>query len=339
MLPIILGVIVILVVAMGVIWLRGGQGDVVDERLDQLSEFTADWAPEAGSEGDIQEQAASAFKGAAERLDRAVARRGFAQGMRAQLRRANMKLTVGEYLGLHVIAFVVAGFLGYVILGNPEQPTLRILFTAGAAFGGLFFPRLYVGVQRNRRLKALDEQLADILNLWVNALRAGYSVMQALEAIGTEAPPPASEEFRRVVMEVQIGISLEEALEHMLNRVESEDLDMVFTAVNIQREVGGNLAEILDVISHTIRERVRIKGEIRTMTAQGKLTGYILSLLPVILALLLYVLNPDYMGLLFAGPPFIGATAIACGWPIIGIGLILIGFGAAAISRIVDIEV
>jgi tight adherence protein B len=134
-----------------------------------------------------------------------------------------------------------------------------------------------------------------------------------------------------VVQEVQLGIDMEDALAHLLSRVESEDLDLVVTAVNIQREVGGNLAEILDVISHTIRERIKLKGEIRVLTAQGRITGYLISFLPIILALFLYTINPGYMGNLFENR--------VCGWPMLGIALALIGIGFALVQKIVDIDI
>jgi tight adherence protein B len=239
---------------------------------------------------------------------------------------------VGEFMILHLVTFALGGLIGYAIWASVPLAAL-------AAFAGLFAPRIYIGIQRNRRLKAFNDQLADILNLWVNALRSGYSVLQAMEAIGREAPQPASSEFQRVVQEVQLGIPMETALQNMLGRVESEDLDMVFTAVAIQREVGGNLAEILEVISHTIRERVRIKGEIQTLTAQGRITGYVISGLPIILTLFLYAINKQYMSRLFVGPPWIVQGIIPCGWPIVGLGLVLIAIGAAIIRRIVDIEV
>lgn len=333
----ILGVMVVLVIIAGVVLLQGSGGDVVDERLDQLSEFTAEWVPAADSAGEQQRR--SAREAVAERLDAVMSRRGFGEGMRAQLRKADLKLTVAEYLLLHLVTFVLAGLVGYVIFSSPDRPQVSLFLAAVSAFAGLFVPRIWVGMQRNRRLNQFNQQLSDVLNLWVNSLRAGYSVMQSLEAIAGEAPDPSSTEFKRVVQEVQLGIPVETSLDHMLERMESDDLDMVFTAVNIQREVGGNLAEILDVISHTIRERVRIQGEIRTLTAQGRLTGYILSGLPIILALFLYAINPDYMGRLFSGPPFIGGSQVPCGFVIITIGLIMIAIGSAVIRRIVDIEV
>src|SRR5690606_32712742 len=111
-------------------------------------------------------------------------------------------------------------------------------------------------------LQHFNDQLADMLNLMVNGLRAGYSTMQAMEAVSREMPAPISDEFRRVVQEMQLGISMEVALDNLLRRIPSDDLDLVITAINVQREVGGNLAEIMDTISYTIRERVRVKGEI-----------------------------------------------------------------------------
>jgi tight adherence protein B len=177
----------------------------------------------------------------------------------------------------------------------------------------------------------------------VNSLRAGYSVPQAMEAVAKEAPPPASIEFKRVVAEISIGVPMEISLDNMTSRIDSEDLDLVFTAVNIQREVGGNLAEILETISETIRQRVRIKGEIRTLTASGRATGTVIGLLPIGLAILLMVINPEYMSQLFFGPDkggaFIPGLPIPCGWPMIAIGLIMMSIGLAVINRIVDIEV
>jgi tight adherence protein B len=134
-----------------------------------------------------------------------------------------------------------------------------------------------------------------MLNLMVNGLRAGFSTMQAMEAVSRELPAPISDEFRRVVQEMQLGITMERALDNLLRRIPSEDLDLVVAAVNVQREVGGNLAEILDTISHTIRERVRIKGEIRVLTSQVMYSGRFLSMMPLFIFGALWILNRPYM--------------------------------------------
>jgi tight adherence protein B len=160
-----------------------------------------------------------------------------------------------------------------------------------------------------------------------------------MEAIATELPAPVSIEFERVVQEVRLGLSVDQALANMMRRVPSDDLDLIVTAVNIQRQVGGNLAEVLDTISFTIRERVRIKGEIRTLTAQGRLSGWTISFLPIVLAFVLMGINGEYMSELWAREkPFI-ISDIPCGWVVIAIGLIMMGIGMFFIQKIVDIEV
>ncbi|HPV07746.1 MAG TPA: type II secretion system F family protein [Aggregatilineales bacterium] len=310
--------------------------DTIDERIDQLEAFIeSEWQP---GPADAENRAAERSKARDEfrrRLDNELVRRGMAASIRSQLRRADLKLTVVEYLAIHAVLAVVFGLVGLALRG--------VIGGGLGVIAGFFAPRIYVTMRQRKRLKDFNDQLADILNLWVNALRAGYSVPQAMEAVANEAPAPASTEFRRVVAEISIGVPMETALNNMLSRINSEDLDLVFTAVNIQREVGGNLAEILDTISETIRERVRIKGEIRTLTAQGRITGMLIGFLPIGLAVLLLVINPSYMGQLFFGPEkggaYIPGLPIPCGWPMIAVGLTMMSIGLAVITRIVDIEV
>ncbi len=270
----------------------------------------------------------------ADRLDEALSGRGFFEPIRKRIAMADIKLRVSEYIVLQVIAaFALAGLAQFVF-------GLNIVLVIVLFLVGLRVPRIYIGFAANRRLHAFEGQLSDTLNLWVNALRSGYSVLQGMEAIATELPPPVSKEFERVVQEVRLGLSLDQGLANMLRRMPSEDLDLVITAVNIQREVGGNLAEILDIISYTIRERVRIKGEIRTLTAQGRLTGWIVSLLPIGLAIVLYTINPGYGGqMIVREAPFIIQNVLPCGWLVLGIGGFMILMGIMAVRKIVDIEV
>jgi len=184
--------------------------------------------------------------------------------------------------------------------------------------------------------------LSDAITLMANGLRSGYSILQAMDSVGNEMPDPIAEEFQRVVREVQLGVSTERAMNNMVRRIPSEDLDLMVIAINIQHEVGGNLAEILEVISYVIRERVRIAGEIKTLTAQGMLSGYIISLLPILLSLLLYAMNHEYMGRMFLPCAEGGATSCAaqpCGWIMAGVGLFLILIGFIAIQKVVRIEI
>ena len=260
----------------------------------------------------------------ADSLNRALEGRKVSENLATQLARADLKLTVGEFLSLQVVVALGIGAIGYVLSGT-------IVLGILAAVLGWFAPRWFVSYRQGVRLRAFNDQLGDALNLMVNGLRSGYSVMQAMEAVSREMPPPIAVEFSRIVQEVQIGISLDQALANMMRRIKSDDLDLVVTAINVQREVGGNLAEILDVISFTIRERVRIKGEIRTLTAQGRYSGYVISLLPIGLALVLFCVNKPYVSRLF--------TSGWCGWAMVVCGLLMIGTGFIAIQKIVAIEV
>ncbi len=206
-------------------------------------------------------------------------------GIARELARADIKLKAAEYVALMGIAAIGLGIFGWFFGGK------SILFGILGAILGLFMPRFYVRRQQGKRLQLFNDQLADMLNLMVNGLRAGYSIMQAMEAVSKEMPPPISDEFRRVVQEMQLGITMERALENLLRRIPSDDLDLIITALNVQREVGGNLAEILDTISFTIRERVRIKGEIRVLTSQVIYSGRFLAMMPVLISLALWLLK------------------------------------------------
>ncbi len=206
-----------------------------------------------------------------------------------ELARADLKLKAGEYVFVVMLIGLGAGFLSWYFLGQ------TIVVGIVGFLIGMLLPRFYVRRQQNQRLGHFNDQLADMLNLMVNGLRAGFSTMQAMEAVSRELPAPISDEFRRVVQEMQLGITMERALDNLLRQIPSEDLDLVVAAVNVQREVGGNLAEILDTISHTIRERVRIKGEIRVLTSQVMYSGRFLSMMPLFIFGALWILNKPYM--------------------------------------------
>ena len=170
-------------------------------------------------------------------------------------------------------------------LGNP-------LFLLIGAFIGFFIPRMWLNRRKGSRLNAFNKQLPDTITLLANALRAGSSFLQAIELVVRESRPPISTEFARVIREVNLGLPFEQAMENMVRRVKSEDLELMATAITIQHQVGGNLAEILDSIAFTIRERVRIKGEINTLTAQQRMSGYVVGFLPIGLAGFLFIAAP-----------------------------------------------
>lgn len=256
-------------------------------------------------------------------LNRALTSRGVGADLATQLARADLKFTVGEFMAATVILVVAATGLTYLLSGD-------VVTTAVVCLLCFFAPRWYISFVRSRRLRAFNDQLGDTINLMVNSIRSGYSILQAMEAVSREMGPPMSVEFGRVVQEVQLGLTLEQALNNLLRRITSDDLDLMITAINVQREVGGNLAEVLDTISYTIRERVRIKGDIRVLTAYGRGAGTVISLIPIILSAVVYLVSREFMSLLFTH---------RCGWVMIGVAVLGIVSGYLIIRKIVDIEV
>jgi tight adherence protein B len=294
----------------------GGPDSAIEERLDQFV------SREAHEEvGESSERATSAF---VDSIDEAVAQRSFARNISTELARADLKLTPGEFIILTIASILGTALLAYVVMHR------NLIVTFGGLVLGFFLPRFYVKYRQGKRLKEFNNQLSDAINLLANGLRSGYSLLQAMDAVAQEMPPPMSEEFQRVVREIGLGLANERAMNNMLRRIPSDDLDLMITAINVQHEVGGNLAEILETISHTIRERIRIKGEIKVLTAQGMISGYVISFLPLGLGLILYAMNPDYIGAMFEEP---------CGWAMIATGTISTVIGYIAIRKIVNIEV
>ena len=246
----------------------------------------------------------------------------FATKVARDLARANLKLRVAEYyyirigmsLGMGVLLFVfrdpVSGLIGF--------------------FAGYMLPRFWIGRKIGGRLKGFNKQLPDTIVLLSNSLRAGSSFLQSIELVSREGAPPMSEEMGRVVREVNLGLGMEEALANLVRRIKSDDLDLMVTAIGIQQQVGGNLAEILDTIAFTIRERVRIKGDINTLTAQGRVSGYLVAFLPIGLGAALNAINPAFMQPLFTET--IGRVLIA-------VGAVMMTIGFLAIRKITDIKV
>lgn len=254
-------------------------------------------------------------------------RTSWGQKVARDLARADIKLKAGEYFALMIICAFGVGALAWYFGGRDMPPAI-----IGAIFG-TFIPGFYVRREKGKRLIHFDEQLPDMLNLMVNGLRAGFSNMQAMEAVSKEMPSPISVEFRRVVQEMQLGVPTEKALENLTRRIPSKDLDLVVTAMNVQREVGGNLAEILDTISHTIRERIRVRGEIRVLVTQVMMSGKFLAVMPVLLSVGMYFLNRNYM------MNFFNPDTRWLGIPLLIVGAVMIVIGYFVMTKIADIEI
>ncbi len=309
--------LLLLVVGLAMTFL--GERSIVEERLGRYAEgqvVTTTGPGEKKKRGSI----------IADYLERAGEGSDLFANISRDLARADLKLRPAEYVAVIVISIFAFGVIGFIISGS-------LIFAVAGMLVGAFVPRMYVKRQEKGRLKRFDNQLSDMLNLTVNGLRAGFSTLQALEAVSRELPPPINDEFHRVVQEMQLGIQMEDALEHLLRRINSEDLDLVITAINVQREVGGNLAEILDSISFTIRERVRIKGEIAALTAQGSATAWVISAMPVALTALLFLINRDYI------MQFFNPETRSCGIPLITLAALMVITGFIATQKIVDIDI
>jgi len=308
-------VIALVLLVVGIIVSATGDRTSIDDRLNKYLE--EDEKPES-------KESKSALS---DWVNKRVEKSSFGERISRELARADLKFKPGEYLGFYAIAILSGALITFFIGG-------RLLVSAliGAGIGALL-PRMYVKSHQAKRLIRFNDQLPDMLNLMVNGLRAGFSVVQAMEAVSKELPAPISDEFKRVVQEMQLGLPMEMALSNLLRRIPSQDLDFLITAINVQREVGGNLAEIMDVISYTIRERVRIKGDIRSLTAQAVYSGRALAVMPVALLCILWFLNRSYV------MEFFNKETIWCGGIALGVSAVLIMVGYFVMTRIANVEV
>ncbi|PKM82418.1 MAG: secretion system protein [Firmicutes bacterium HGW-Firmicutes-14] len=251
------------------------------------------------------------------------AAKSFTKKAEIELMKADIPLRGEEFIMMNFLLMVGLGLVLLLITRNPIVAWFGVVI-------GFIVPRFIVKRTKIKRVQKFNSQIGDSLTVMSNSLRAGFSFLQAMEMVSREMPAPISDEFNRTLREMNLGTPTEDALMNLTHRIESEDLDLVMTAVMIQRQVGGNLSEILDSISHTIRERIRIKGEIKTLTAQGRVSGIIVGILPIVIGLVLAVINPEYIGALFKTP---------LGWGLLVAGIISQTIGIALIKKTVDIKV
>ena len=223
-----------------------------------------------------------------------------------ELAQGDIPLRPEEYITLRILLVTFVAlfffFLGFDLIVN----SLLIL-------AATFMPGFLLKKTKLKRQQKFNNQLEEGLTVVTNSLRAGLSFLQAVDTLSKEMPPPLSTEFARLLKEVNLGVPLETALDSLLVRVASDDLDLVITAIKIQRQVGGNLAEVLDNIGETIRERIKLKRNLKTLTAQGKISGIIIALLPFFIIAILAVINPAYMMILVTHPvgPILIAVALS----------------------------
>lgn len=252
-----------------------------------------------------------------------VEKKDFASKLQIILEQANIPLKPSEFVFFHVSGTIILGLLCYTLTSNFLLTVLFVIFTAA-------LPLIIVEIQKNRRKNLFHNQLPDTLLLTAGALKAGYSFSQAISMVSEETKPPIATEFKRVLAEARLGLPMEEALENMAERVKSINFDWTVMAVKIQREVGGNLAEILEILANTIRERDRVERQIDVLTAEGKLSAMILFCLPFVLGVIIFVLNPSYVKTLFSH---------IMGIVMVTVSLFLMVIGGIWLKKTISIEV
>ena len=259
----------------------------------------------------------------AEKINAVIKRQSFAERIEQDLAQANLLLTVPEYLLIRLAVPLVLSIIALLIW----RSILLVPFAMGL---GYMLPILWLRQRRSRRNRDFNDQLGETLSLTAASMRGGFSLVQSLANVSKDSQEPTKSELRRVGQEIQLGLSLTQSLDHLVLRMESEDLDLVATAIKIHSRVGGNLTTILDNISTTVRERAKLRREVRVITSMQRISSYIIGFLPVGLALIIFTINPKYIMKLFEP-----------GWTLcIPIGAVffwIVGF--IIIQKIVDIKV
>lgn len=311
-----IGLSLAMLAALGIQVLRG--------RRNKLSDRIA-WYVEDNPDKPMDRDAiinASVLRRAQEVATQIAARTGYLERLEANLDAAGIKWRGGEVLVASVGVGIAGAALGFA-LGGPIMAGI---------FGviGTFAPTTHVKIKVARRRAAFGGQLPDVLLLMSGALKAGHSIQQAMSAVAHDAKPPASEEFRRAMTEVRLGATLDDALNALSKRIGLVDFEWTILAIQIQREVGGNLSEILEIISETIRERDKLRREIKALTAEGRMSAWVLGLLPIGMAGLLFMKSPTYLQPLYS---------TGTGWKLIGVSLALMGAGVFWMRKIIKIEV
>jgi tight adherence protein B len=256
-------------------------------------------------------------------MTKRLSRMSFGERLEHQLTAADSNMSVGEFVLIRVAITLWAFIIGWFI---SRQPVAGLLLSA---FGWIL-PGMWLASKKNRRAKAFGDQLPDMLTMLTGSLRAGYGLLYAISVIEKEMPEPIASEFGRVLRETALGYTLGDALDHLVTRIQNDDLELIVTAVHIQSEVGGSLADVLDTISKTIRERIQLKGQIRSITSQQKITGNVLSALPFVMGTALFLLSPDYM-----------SGILQPGWPLlVPIGaVIMVILGNVVMGQVTKIEI
>lgn len=295
----------------GISQMRGSGQGALGRRLEHLSR--GETSRPSGAAGD-ESLLRPADRGKLGPLAGILAGSGQVESSTLALERAGIPLRVGEYMTLRFVVALILFLVTYMLTRN-------VLIALPMAPIGYFLPRWYVGSRRRGRQAKINGQLEEMLTLVANSLRSGYGMLQSFEYASRQLSPPLASELKRMLQEANLGAGAEAAVQALADRIASPDMEMVVTAITIQRSVGGNLAQTLDSVAYTMRERDRIRGEIATLTAQQRLTGFVIGGLPIFVGLIMFAINPDYMTPLFTETAGKVLLVIAVGLEVMGIML------------------
>jgi tight adherence protein B len=322
-------IVILVVVAAAIYYMivafsRGpAEKEIISDRFHAVVDESSITPAEKARASQIREESKGTRDGGLmDELDMVFEKRSFAQNMLIEFQKADIHLRYSEYLVITASCVIIMAGVGFAMT---RSPILAILIS----LVGLPLPRIYVMMRQRKRLSLIEGQIIDALGLISNSMKSGYSFLQAIELCSNEAPLPIRDEFKRILRETNLGRPLEDALADFGERIPTEDVRLMLTAILIQRQVGGNLSEVLDKIAYTIRERLRIKGEVDTLTAQGKMQGIILILLPFVLLFLISRIQPELTTILFTN---------ILGQILLVISVILMTIGGTMIRKIVDIK-
>ena len=246
----------------------------------------------------------------------------FTKKVETELDKADILLRVEEFIGMNICVAIGGGLLVLLFTNNTSFALLGLLL-------GAFLPSLFVYRQKLKRAEMLSEEIGESLTGMSNSLRAGYSFQQAMDLIARETQGPLGKEYRRTLREINLGVTTDQALQNLVKRVNNEDMELMISTVLIQRSIGGNLAEIFDKIAETIRQRIRMKGEIRVLTAQGRFSSWVLGAMPIVLLVVISMMNPEYIKMFFETP---------LGWGLLAYAAISEVIGFILIKKVTNIE-
>lgn len=305
-------------------FLGGGQDEDVKNRMSMFASMGAEEDEfETIDQGPAKEKKVNPVL---QMVGAVLTPKALANWFERQLERADVLLRPNEFAGIVFLASMIPAGLIYLISRN------LVLTLAGLLCG--FGPVIWLFMAYRKRLRRFNDQMLDTLTLLANAVKAGYSIVQAMEMVAKESPDPMGTEFSRVIREVSLGVTIEEALENLKTRVPSDELDLMVTVIMIQRQIGGNLSEILESIANTIRERNKLNGMIAALTAQGRMSGIVIGGMPFALCGVLYVINPKYMSLLWTY-----SDGAFHSYYLIILCIVMEGVGFIIINKIISVEV